>query len=43
MSVRVAEKNLPRTIGPLFPRTKFRANLSEMQLPRVNSSTRNAK
>ena len=35
MSVRIAEKNLPRSVGPLLSRTKLRAGFSEMHLPRV--------
>lgn len=35
MSVRIAEKNLPRAIGPLLPRTKLCADFSEVSLPRA--------
>lgn len=35
MSVRISEKDLPRSVGPLLSRTKLRAGFSEMQLPRV--------
>ena len=35
MSVRVAEKNLPRAIRPEFAGTKIRANFLQMRLPRI--------